>query len=159
MRTTKKLAISGLIIAIYVVVMYLTQSFAFGQYQVRIATGLYALAYHFPFLVIPLGAANLLSNTVMGGLGIYDMLGGFAVGLLTAGSIVLLKKVTKNRFIVLLPIAIIPSLVVPIWLSILLSIPYLILIVSVGVGQFISAYSLGLFIVNYDFAKLIRDKH
>ncbi len=153
MKKTKKIAVSGLVIAVYVVLMYFTQSFAFGQYQVRIATGLYALAYHFPFLVIPLGAANLLSNTVMGGLGIYDTLGGFLAGFLTAGGIVILKRFTKNKVVLLLPIAVVPSLLVPIWLSILLNIPYWMLVASVGVGQFISAYTLGLLIIRAEYLR------
>ena len=37
----------------------------------------------FPFLIIPLGIANCLSNTIMGGLGPLDMLGGGCVGILT----------------------------------------------------------------------------
>jgi hypothetical protein len=38
--------------------MLCTQSFAFGQYQIRIATAVYALNWTFPFLVAPLGLAN-----------------------------------------------------------------------------------------------------
>ena len=63
---TQKLCFSGAVMAIYIVLMLLTQSFAFGQYQVRIATAVYAVAYLFPFLVVPLGLANLLSNLLMG---------------------------------------------------------------------------------------------
>ena len=59
---TRKLTISALCIALYVVVMMCTQSFAFGQYQIRIATALYALSAIFPFLVLPFGLANFLSN-------------------------------------------------------------------------------------------------
>ena len=69
---TMKITISGIIIATYVVVMFLTQSFAFGQYQIRIATSIYALASIYPFLIVPLGLANFMSNTLMGGLGLND---------------------------------------------------------------------------------------
>ena len=55
------------ILAIYVVLMYFSQSFVFGPYQVRIATSLYALAYLYPYLVLPLGLANGLSNLLLGG--------------------------------------------------------------------------------------------
>ena len=67
---TQKLTLSGAVMAIYIVIMYVTQSFAFGQYQVRIATAIYGVAYLFPFLVVPLGLSNLLSNMIMGGLGV-----------------------------------------------------------------------------------------
>ena len=59
---TQKLTIGGVCIALYLVVMFCTQSFAFGQYQVRIATALYGLSYFFPFLVVPFGIANVVSN-------------------------------------------------------------------------------------------------
>ena len=57
----QKLTFSGLMIALYVTVLYLTQSFSFGAYQIRIATSLYALAYLFPFLVVPWGLPTPLA--------------------------------------------------------------------------------------------------
>ena len=77
--TYQKLVFSALCIALYIVVMTATQSFAFGQYQIRIATALYGLASLFPFLAVPLSLANVISNTLMGGLGLPDMIGGFLV--------------------------------------------------------------------------------
>ena len=62
---TQKLTISAVCIALYLAVMLCTQSFAFGQYQIRIATALYGLSYLFPFLVLPFGMANLASNLLM----------------------------------------------------------------------------------------------
>ena len=58
----QKLTISAMVVALYIVVLYLTQSISFGAYQIRIATSLYALSYLFPFLVVPMGIANLISN-------------------------------------------------------------------------------------------------
>lgn len=147
MNNIRKLTISALTISLYLVVMYFTQSFAFGQYQIRIATGLYALAYQFPFLILPLGLSNLLSNILFGGLGLPDMIGGFLVGLLTATMIVLGRKIKASKWLIPLPIAIVPSLAVPIWLSIILNLPYWGLVLSVSIGQIISAYTLGLIIV------------
>ena len=56
----RKLTTSGIVIALYVVILFMTQSFSFGAYQIRIVTSLYALSYLFPFLVIPLGLANFI---------------------------------------------------------------------------------------------------
>ena len=131
----QKLTLSSLVIALYVTVMMLTQSFAFGQYQVRIATSLYALSGIFPFLTLPLGFANFLSNTLMGGLGPLDMAGGIAVGILTAGSIAFFKDSPRVCRVAFLSIALIPGLGVPLWLSWLLHIPYVVLMPSVLVGQ------------------------
>lgn len=135
MNRTKKLTVSGMVMAIYIVMMLLTQSAAFGQYQVRIATAIYSTAYLFPFLVVPLSLSNLLSNMLMGGLGFFDVVGGGAVGLLTAGCCALIRKCGWNESLVAMPIALIPSFGVAIWLSALLQVPYPIMAGSLLVGQ------------------------
>ncbi len=134
---TKKITISSIIMASYIVVMFLTQGFAFGQYQIRIATSIYALSALYPFLIIPMGLSNLLSNTLMGGLGIFDMAGGFMVGFLTAYIVYLIKKHNLNDWFIAIPIIFIPGLIVPIWLSILIKVPYSILATSLVIGQII----------------------
>lgn len=134
---TQKLALSGLFMAMYVVVMLCTQSFAFGQYQIRIATALYALNAVCPFLVIPLGLANCISNTLMGGLGPLDMLGGALVGFCTGASIVWSKKRKLSNWFIAIFITLVPGLLVPLWLSILLAIPYLALMPSIVIGQIV----------------------
>lgn len=144
--TTRALTASGIVIAIYIIVMYLTRSFSFGQYQMRIATSLYALASIYPFLILPLGFSNFLSNIMFGGLGPLDSLGGFAVGVLTSVSCFYLRKI--NLWLVALPIIIIPTLLVPIWLAYLLCAPYLVLVISVGIGQTVPAV-LAVFLVRY----------
>ena len=121
--------------AIYIVVMYITQSFAFGQYQIRVATAIYGVAYLFPFLVIPLGLSNALANMVMGGLGIFDILGGGLVGLATAGACALIGKKRLSAWWVAVPITLIPALGVSLWLSSILGVPYWTLAASLLVGQ------------------------
>ena len=132
---TRKLTISAAVMAIYIVLMYFTQSFAFGQYQVRIATAIYAVAYLFPFLVVPLGLSNLLANMLMGGLGVFDIVGGGVVGLLTAGACALLGKRRLSPWLTAIPVTLIPALVVSTWLSKLLGLPYWALAASLLVGQ------------------------
>lgn len=134
----QKIAISGLAIALYIVVMICTQSFAFGQYQIRIATALYGLNAIFPFLVVPLGIANMLSNTIMGGLGPLDMIGGGCVGIITGIIIVLGKRYGLGNWVSALAVTLVPGLGVPVWLSIILDLPYWLLVSSVIVGQAIS---------------------
>jgi uncharacterized membrane protein len=146
MSNVKNLTISGLIIALYVVIMFFTQSFAFGQYQIRIATSIYAIAAVYPFLIIPMGIANFLSNTLMGGLGPLDMLGGLITGILTAYGCYFFKKI--NVYLVGIPILIIPTLLVPLWLSYLIHVPYSVLVLSVGIGQVIPSI-VGVLLVKY----------
>lgn len=145
-KETNKLTFSGVVIALYVVFMYFTQSIAFGQYQIRLATGLYSLAYRFTFLCIPLGLANMISNLLFGG-DIINACFGFVAGITTTGMICLLKKITKKKVILVLPIAIIPSLIIPIWLSFTLNVVYYVLVISLLVGQTITAYTCGIMVM------------
>ncbi len=138
MNKTQKIAFSGIVMAIYIVVMYLTQSFAFGQYQIRIATALYSLSSLFGFLVIPLGLSNLLTTMVMGGLGFFDIVGGGVVGLLTAGCCALIRRLRLNEWFLVIPITLIPGLGVSLWLSKILGVPYWAMAASLLVGQFVS---------------------
>ena len=55
----QKLTLSAMVMALYVVILYFTQSFSFGAYQIRIATSLYALSYLFPFLVFQAWLADV----------------------------------------------------------------------------------------------------
>ncbi|MBP3915558.1 MULTISPECIES: QueT transporter family protein [unclassified Clostridium] len=152
MSKTKKLTISAIVIALYVVIMTITQSFSFGAIQIRLATSLYALAYIFPFLVLPLGVSNLLSNMLLGGLSIFDILGGGLVGILTALLVYCVRKYKLNITLTILPIIFIPGLIVPIWLSMILNVPYSALAVSLCLGQVIPAI-LGSFLI-----KVLKDK-
>ena len=152
MSKTKKLTISAIVIALYVVIMTITQSFSFGAIQIRLATSLYALAYIFPFLVLPLGLSNLLSNMLLGGLSIFDILGGGLVGILTALLVYCVRKYKLNITLTILPIILIPGLIVPIWLSMILNVPYSALAVSLCLGQVIPAI-LGSFLI-----KALKDK-
>ena len=152
MSKAKKLTISAIVIALYVGIMTITQSFSFGAIQIRLATSLYALAYIFPFLVLPLGVSNLLSNMLLGGLSIFDILGGGLVGILTALLVYCVRKYKLNITLTILPIIFIPGLIVPIWLSMILNVPYSALAVSLCLGQVIPAI-LGSFLI-----KVLKDK-
>lgn len=139
MKNIKKLTISSMVIALYIVLMFATQGFAFGAYQIRIATSLYSLSYLFPFLIIPLGIANLLSNTLMGGLGLFDIVGGISVGVITSTLVYLVKRFKLNQLLVAIPIIFGPGLIVPIWLSPILGLPYNVLAISLCIGQILPA--------------------
>lgn len=136
---TQKLTISAMVMALYIVALYFTQSFSFGAYQIRIATSMYALSYFCPFLVLPLGLANFIANALFGGLGLPDMIGGCLVGIVTSGTIVLIHKLHLPKLMIALPITFIPGLCVPIWLSYCLHIPYPPLAVSLCIGQIVPA--------------------
>lgn len=142
----KKIVLSGIVMALYIVIMFFTQGFAFGQFQIRIATALYSLSAIFPFLIVPLSLSNMLSNILMGGLGIYDIAGGFAVGLITTSLVYVIKKAKLNNWLIAVPLMLGPGLIVPVWLSYITKIPYGLLAFSLCIGQIIPGI-LGVFIV------------
>lgn len=143
---TRKIAVSGLVMAVYLVIMYLTQGFAFGQYQIRLATALYALSAIYPFLILPLGLSNLLSNILMGGLGPFDIVGGFLVGVITSTAVLLIHRFKLSDKLIALPIIFGPGLLVPIWLSVILHLPYSLLAINLCIGQVIPSI-VGVFLV------------
>lgn len=147
MSKVQKLTVSAMVMALYVVVLYFTQSFSFGAYQIRIATALYALAYLFPFLVLPLGFANFIANFLFGGLGLLDWLGGCFVGIIVTAIIVLIRRKGWSRWLMILPIILVPGLGVPSYLSYLLHVPYSVLATSLCIGQSVPAVC-GVVLVN-----------
>ena len=138
MSKVQKLTVSAMVMALYVVVLYFTQSFSFGAYQIRIATALYALAYLFPFLVLPLGFANF---------GLLDWFGGCFVGIIVTAIIVLIRRKGWSRWLMILPIILVPGLGVPSYLSYLLHVPYSVLATSLCIGQSVPAVC-GVVLVN-----------
>ena len=147
MSKVQKLTVSAMVMALYVVVLYFTQSFSFGAYQIRIATALYALAYLFPFLVLPLGFANFIANFLFGGLGLLDWFGGCFVGIIVTAIIVLIRRKGWSRWLMILPIILVPGLGVPSYLRYLLHVPYSVLATSLCIGQSVPAVC-GVVLVN-----------
>ena len=145
MSKVQKLTVSAMVMALYVVVLYFTQSFSFGAYQIRIATALYALAYLFPFLVLPLGFANFIANFLFGGLGLLDWFGGCFVGIIVTAIIVLIRRKGWSRWLMILPIILVPG--VPSYLSDLLHVPNSVLATSLCIGQSVPAVC-GVVLVN-----------
>ena len=147
MSKVQKLTVSAMVMALYVVVLYFTQSFSFCAYQIRIATALYALAYLFPFLVLPLGFANFIANFLFGGLGLLDWFGGCFVGIIVTAIIVLIRRKGWSRWLMILPIILVPGLGVSSYLSYLLHVPYSVLATSLCIGQSVPAVC-GVVLVN-----------
>ena len=149
---TKRIVFSALIIAAYLSLMAATASFAFGSIQIRIATALYALSYLFPFLVFPLGLANMLSNLLLGSLGVIDVLGGLVVGILTSLLVYAIRKFKLPEFLIVLPIIFVPGLGIPTYLHQLLQVPYWPLAISLLLGQTAPA------ILGYFFVKALKKR-
>lgn len=147
MERTRKLTMSAIYIALYIVIIFLTSSVSFGAIQVRLANSMYALAFCYPFLVLPAGISVLLSNILFGGLGLPDMIGGFLVAIITTYLITLVRKHNLNKGLIASIIVVVPSLLVSIWLSVLLQLPYWPLVVSLMLGHVIPSI-IGLILVS-----------
>ena len=119
LNPTQKLVLSAIIMALYIAILFISQAISFGAVQMRLATALYGLTYIFPFLVVPLSLANAIANS--------------------SGSIYLIRKIKLSSWFIVLPILLVPSLVVPIWLSALLKLPYVALVINLILGQLVPA--------------------
>ena len=149
LNTTQKLVLSAIMMALYIAILFVSQAISFGAVQMRLATALYGLTYIFPFLVFPISLANAIANS-FGGLGLIDVVGGFCASFLTTGSY-LIRKAKLSSWFIILPILLVPALVVPIWLSALLKLPYFALVINLLLGQLVPAI-LGAVLVR-EFAK------
>ena len=133
LNKTKKITYSGIVIALYIIIIYLTSSLSFGTIQIRVANILYGLCFKMPFLVIPLSMGVILSNLLFGGLGIVDIIGGTITTLVTTYLISKCKK----------PIMIIPIMIFTValgistYLHLLLNIPFSLLFIQIALGQII----------------------
>ena len=63
------------------------------------------------------------------------MVGGFGVGILTTGIIVLMRRAGLSAWWTMLPIILVPALCVPLWLSPLVGVPYWALVINLLSGQ------------------------
>lgn len=137
MKSIKRLTASGIVIAIYINLMYASQFLSLGQIRIRVADCVYALCYIYPFLVIPMGVANFLCSLLFGGLGLADMVGWMLVGILTSAVICLIKRLRLNVWFISVPVVFVPGLLVPIWWSYLMHMPYAIVAFGICIEQII----------------------
>ena len=89
-------------------------------------------------MVVPLCLANAIANSIGGQRNIEDDARNCA-SFLATGSIYLIRKIKLSSWFIVLPILLVPSLVVPIWLSALLKLPYVALVINLILGQLVPA--------------------
>jgi len=82
--------------------------------------------------------ANAISNAA-GPMGILDIIGGFVIGIITSGGVYLVRRFNLTMLLVIPIIILAPAFVVPIWLSRILNVPYIVLVVNIAIGQIIPA--------------------
>jgi len=132
--------------AIYVALSWIFAPISFGHnlFQFRISESLTVLPLFTPAAIPGLFIGCALSNLLIGGLGIIDLVLGSAATLTAAFLSYMLRK--KNKLISLAPPVIINALVVGTYLNYLIS-PEINVLINIGwvfLGQVVSCYCLGL---------------
>ncbi len=143
---TKFITQSAVICAIYVALSWIFAPISFGHnlFQFRISEALTVLPIYTPAAIPGLFLGCALSNLIIGGLGIIDLVFGSLATLSAAFCTYLMKK--KSRFISLLPPIIINAVVVGAYLNYLIS-PEVSILINMGwvlLGQVVSCYCLGI---------------
>ena len=139
-KTTKEVAIAGIIAALYVIITISFGAFSYGPIQVRFAAGLCTLASVFPFLILPLGVGTALAN-LFGGYGLWDIAGGAIATMAASYGCYLLRR---WRWVMPLAIPIISAAILAGYLHILFGLPFLVTMIYIAIGQTIAAYTVGL---------------
>ncbi len=145
--TAKKLAVTGIISAIYVALTLILMPISFGSVQVRVAEALTVLPLFFPEAILGLTVGCLVSN--MFGYGVFDIVFGTIATFLSAVLTYYAGKKIKNetlKFVVggFFPI-ILNAIIIP-FIFILTGNTeqvYLINFLTIFIGQLLSVYGVG----------------
>lgn len=137
---------AAVIAAIYVALSWIFAPISFGHnlFQFRISEALTVLPIFTPAAIPGLFIGCALSNLLIGGLGIIDLVFGSAATLTAALLSYLLRK--KSKVLSLMPPVIINAIVVGTYLNYLIS-PEINVLINMGwvlLGQVVSCYCLGL---------------
>jgi len=136
-KYTKFLTQAAAIAAIYVVITLTFGFMGFGPVQFRISEALTVLPYFTPAAIPGLFIGCLISNLV--GSSLLDIIFGSLATLIAA---ILSYKMPK-KFLVPLPPVLVNAIVVPIILKITMNAPFLMSIITVGLGQVLACYGIG----------------
>ena len=141
------LAQAAIIAALYTVLTLALSAFSFGAIQCRISEALNVLTFFTPAAIPGLTVGCFLSN-LLGGGNIFDLIFGTLATLLAA---VVSYRIRKHRWLVPVPAILSNALIIPFVLryaytGIEDSIPFLML--TVGIGEFISAGILGMILLH-----------
>lgn len=126
---TNLLTRNALVAALYAATALLLPATALANY--RLSTALYVLAAWNPALIPGLALGNALAGLPQGGL---DVVLGAVVGLLTARACARLGPRLAP-----LAVLVVPTLIVPLWLGVLFSVPYVVVVPILLKGQAVSA--------------------
>ncbi len=137
--SVKDLTVAAVIAALYAALTVFFAPISYGAVQYRVAEALTLLPVLFPQAVPGLALGCLLSNLI-GGYGIWDVVFGTLATLIAAA---LTYKLRKNIWLAAAPPVLVNALVVGLLLHFVLALPLVPTMASVGLGQLVVVYVLG----------------
>lgn len=153
---TKYLTKASLIAALYIVLVLIQMlpfpimNLTFGPIQLRIAEGLALLPLVEAAAVPGVFVGCLLSNLLLAsysGFGLVDILGGSLVTLIAA----YLTRRMRSKITGIIPPVVLNGLIVSIWVSYFMNVPYWITVLGIGGGELLSVALFGSIILSvYD---------
>lgn len=142
---TKFLTRASIIAAIYVVLVLIEAPFGpitYGNIQIRLAEGLTLLPLVEAAAVPGVFVGCLLANLILSFIapfGLVDIIGGSLVTLVAA----YLTSKLKNKYLGILPPVILNGLIVSIWVSKYMNIPYLLTVATLSFGELLAVAVFG----------------
>ncbi len=137
--TVKELAVSGLLIALYVAITLSTPMLAYMGVQFRIAEALTLVCFYNKKYIVPLTLACLIVNAV-GPMPAYDVPFGTAATLIA----LLFVSRSKNIYIASIFPVVINAVIVALELKLAFNLPIFISMAQVAFGQFVCVCILGI---------------
>lgn len=134
-----KVARIAIIAAVYAAVTVMLAPISYLGMQVRVSEALTVLPFIFPESVMGLFIGCLIAN-IYGGLGLIDIIFG-SLATLIAGY---LTSRMPNQYLAPLPPVLVNAVVVGFILNFTLKLPLLLTMLTVGIGQFLACYVIGL---------------
>lgn len=160
---TKYLTKASLIAALYIVLVLIQMlpfpfiNLTFGPIQLRIAEGLALLSLVESAAIPGVFIGCLLSNLLLApysGFGLVDILGGSLVTLIAA----YLTSKMKSKITGIIPPVLLNGLIVSIWVSYFMNIPYWVTVLGIGGGELLSVALFGNLILSvYDKATNLKE--
>ncbi len=138
--TPKQIVYTAFIAAIYFVVAAIFAPLSFGPVQVRIAEALTLLPIITPLAIPGTFIGCLIANIVFSASMLDIILGSLA----TLIAAILTYMLRENKYIAALPPVIINAFVVAYVLKVSVGAPYWMTVFTVGVGQAVSCYAIGI---------------
>lgn len=129
----------AIIAAVYAAVTVILAPISYLGMQVRVSEALTILPFIFPESVIGLFIGCLIAN-IYGGLGLIDIIFG-SLATLLAGY---LTSRMPNQYLAPLPPVLVNAVVVGFILNFTLKLPLFLTMLTVGIGQFLACYVIGL---------------